>query len=481
MTPPDPDPDLPGPSTRSVHATESVDPATRSVNPTTDRFEAKVAALEGAARGTSFTTGEMSAAEQAVLDLVAEDALLDLLADLVAVPTTSAAEGPGQQLAADRMAAAGLDVDRWTIDIAALSQHPAFSAEFDRVDPIGVLGRMGSGQGPTLLIDGHIDVVPAGTETDWSSPPFTATVSEGRVVGRGTCDMKGGVAAALVALDAIRRAGVRLAGTVLLGTVVGEEDGGSGTLALLQHLRAAGVQPDGCLIPEPTHLAVVPAAAGALSWRITVRGQSAHGCLREEGVSAIERFAVVHAAVLALEQRRNQRTADPLFGWLDRPFAICGGRIEGGDWPSSECDWLTWEGRYGVAPGEDLTAARGQLEQAVSDACATDPWLAVHPATVEWWGGQFLPGATPADAVIVGTATQAATAVLGRAPLVRGMPYGCDLGLTLNVGGIPTVVFGPGDIRDAHRPDESVAVADLVTAARTIALIAMRFCGVRSA
>lgn len=419
----------------------------------------------------------LSPAEEAVVAAVAEGPLLDLLAELVALPTVSAQEEAGQRALADRLDAAGLRTETWTIDVPALQQHPAFSAEFDRVDPLGVIGRLGRGEGPTLLLDGHIDVVPAGIESDWSSPPFTATRRDGRIVGRGTCDMKGGLAAAVIALEAIRSVGVDLAGTALLAGVVGEEDGGSGTLALLQHLQQEGTTADGCVIMEPTGLAVVPATAGALSWRITVRGQSAHGCLREEGVSAIERFSVVHQAVLDLERRRNDRTPDPLFAWLDRPYAICGGRIEGGDWPSSECDWLTWEGRYGVAPGEDLDRATEELEQAVVDACADDPWLAAHPATVEWWGGQFLPGATAPSAPIVTTAVGAAAAVTGREPEVKGMPYGCDLGLTVGVGGIPTVVYGPGDIRDAHRPDESVAVADLLTAARAIAVTTLRFCG----
>ncbi|HUG83575.1 MAG TPA: ArgE/DapE family deacylase [Euzebya sp.] len=421
---------------------------------------------------------QLSAAEQRVLEAIRPSALLDLLADLVAQRTVSAAEEAGQRLVAQRLAGMGLQVDTWTLDVADLQRHPAFSAEVERVDPLGVVGRMGRGTGPVLLLDGHIDVVPPGIAADWSSPAFLATVTDGRVVGRGTCDMKGGLAAAMIALQAIGSAGVQLAGTALLASVVGEEDGGCGTLGLLMRLQDQGLTADGCLIMEPTDLAVVPASAGALSWRITVRGQSAHGCLREEGVSAIERFAVVHAAVLGLERRRNSRTPDPLFAWLDRPFAICGGRIEGGDWPSSECDWLTWEGRYGVAPGEDLATARAELEAAVAHACASDPWLAAHPATVEWWGGQFLPGVTPLGERIVATTRDAATATIGHEPLVRGMPYGCDLGLTVGVGGIPTVVFGPGDVRDAHRPDESVAVADLVAAARTIAVTAMRFCGV---
>ena len=412
--------------------------------------------------------------ERAVLAVIDADVVVERASELVAVPSLSGEETAAQELVAGQLERAGLAVETWDIDMPALADDPWFSAEVDRTTARGVLGRLGSGDGPTLLLDGHVDVVPAGDPGDWTTPPFEPSVRDGRLYGRGACDMKGGLAAAVVAAEAIRAAGVELAGTLAIAPVVGEEDGGSGTLALLRRGAAA----DGCVIMEPTALAVVPAVAGALSWRITVRGRSAHGCLREEGVSAIERFLPVHRAVLDLERRRNAIEAGDLFGWLDRPFAICGGRIAGGDWPSSEADWLTWEGRYGVAPGEDLETARATLEGAVAGAAEDDPWLRDHPPTVEWVGGQFYPGATDLDAPIVTAVREAAAGVLGHQPELKGMPYGCDLGLTLNVGGIPTVVFGPGDIRDAHAPDESVSVDELLACAHTLAVTAMRFCGV---
>lgn len=244
--------------------------------------------------------------ESAVLREIDESRVVEIASRLVAVPSLSDEETVGQELAAGMLTDAGMEVDTWEIDVPALSRHPYYSAEFDRATALGVLGRSGGGVGPTLLIDGHIDVVPTGDPTGWTSPPFEPTIRDRRLYGRGTCDMKGGIAAAIHAVEAVRDAGVRLAGSVLVAPVVGEEDGGCGTLALFEH----GVRADGCVIPEPTSLAVVPAVAGALSWRIRVRGRSAHGCLREEGVSAIEMFHPVHEAVLDLEQRRNDREAD---------------------------------------------------------------------------------------------------------------------------------------------------------------------------
>ena len=421
----------------------------------------------------------LDAVERAVLEHIDADRVVALTSALIAEPSLSGEELGGQRLAAQQFADAGLQVETFDADLDTLRAHAAYSAEVERDRVQGVLGRTGQGRsaadgGGSLLIDGHIDVVPTGEPGDWTSGPFDPEVRDGRLYGRGACDMKGGLAAAIHAVEAIRAAGVELAGTVTLSSVMGEEDGGSGTLASLLY----GVTADACVIPEPTDLAVVPASAGALSWRINVPGRSAHGCLREEGVSAIEMFHDVHQAVLALEARRNDRAADALFNWLDRPFAICGGRIVGGDWPSSEADWLHWEGRYGVAPGEDLAAARAEFEAAVAEVCAGHPWLEEHPATVTWWGGQFLPGATGLDEPIVTTVRAVAEAVEGREPLVRGMPYGCDLGLTLGVGGIPTVVFGPGDVRQAHTVDEYVPVAQLEASARVLAVTILRSCGI---
>lgn len=414
----------------------------------------------------------LSPVERAVCRAITAEAVVALASELIAIPSLSAEEGPIQDWLAARLPELGLATRTLDLDMAALAEHPAFSAEVERTEAAAVLGRIGSGAGRALLIDGHVDVVPAGRPEDWQTPTFAPSVRAGRLYGRGACDMKGGLAAAAVALAAIAASGTELSGSATLACVVGEEDGGSGTLGVLER----GIRADGCIIAEPTGGAVVPAVAGALSWRITVRGRSAHGCLREEGVSAIERFGVVHRAVLDLETRRNARPA-PGFEWLERPFAICGGRIEGGDWPSSECDWLIWEGRYGVSPEEDLDAARAEFEAAIASASAGDPWLAEHPASVEWWGGRFLPARTSLDDPVVASTLGAVADVTGSRAPIRGMPYGCDAGLTVGVGGIPTVVFGPGDIRDAHAPDESVAVADLVSAAQVLAVATLRFCG----
>jgi len=416
----------------------------------------------------------MQSIEKRVLDAIDIDGMLAYLCELVAVRSLTGQETAAQQNVAQKMEQLGLAVDVWELDFAQLSQHPAYCAEVDRTHGLGVVGIIGEqAGGRDLILNGHVDVVPAGDEANWDYPPWQATITNGRVYGRGALDMKGGLCCALFAAKAIRDAGVRLKGRLLVESVIGEEDGGAGTLAAVLH----GYRADGAVVVEPTELIVSPAQAGALNFRVTVPGLSAHGALREEGVSAIEKFMPIYHAIMALEAERNWEADDPLFDDYNVPYPICIGTVQGGDWASSVADWLTFEGRYGVAVGEDTAAARRLLEETVAKAAQADPWLRDHPPKFEWWGGQFEPAGISPDDPIVKTVSGAFENVAGRAAPIKGMPYGADMRLLVNQGQTPTVLFGPGDVRNAHRPNEYVPIAELEIAARTLALAALRFCG----
>ena len=413
----------------------------------------------------------LTSTESAVLDNIDRDGLLEDLSALIAFPSLGGGETPIQEWMSARLQSMGLEVDAWQIDFNALRTHPAFSMEVPREHGMGVVGTLGSGSGPTLILNGHVDVVPVGDTAQWTSDPWRAAIRDGVVVGRGACDMKGGIAAALAACRALIASRVQLRGRVALHSVIAEEDGGAGTLAtILRGHRGAGA-----LSMEPTELRLAPAHAGALSFRIRVPGLSAHGCVREEGVSAIEAFRPVHDALLALEAERNTRLRQPLFERYRLPYALSIGRITAGDWPSSVPDLLVCEGRYGIAPGEEPAEAQRAFEQAVDAAAQQHPYLRDHRPAIEWWGGQFLPARTADDATVVTTTLAAIRDVTGCVPPVEGMPYGADMRLLVNQAGIPTVLFGPGDVRHAHRPDEFVPIADLLVVARVVALTALRF------
>ncbi|HSW29335.1 MAG TPA: ArgE/DapE family deacylase [Longimicrobiales bacterium] len=414
--------------------------------------------------------------EARVADALDVDGMADAAQRMVRIPSWGGEETPAQELMVTLMAGIGLEVDAWEIPLDEVAAHPAYASEIERTRALGVVGTLpGSGGGRSLILDGHVDVVPPGDAALWTHPPFGGVVEGGRLYGRGSVDMKGQLVAGLFALDALRRAGVVLTGDVHLFSVVGEEDGGMGTLASI--LR--GYRADGAVVMEPTELIVAPAQAGCLNFRVRVPGRAAHGAVREEGVSALEKLFPVYHALEELERERNRRLGgDPLFARYRTPFAICVGTVHGGDWASSVPDHVAVEGRYGVAPGEEPEAARKEMAATLAAAAAADPFLRDHPPVLEWWGGRFLAARTEPTHPLVESLRGAAAAVLGRDVPLEGMTYGADMGLLANVAQVRTVLFGAGDVRRAHRPDEYVDVADLTAQARALSVAAMRFCGV---
>ena len=343
----------------------------------------------------------MNEIEQAVIDALDFPGLLQALDRLVRIPSVSGsvAEVTVQEETAVLMQSLGLNVDSWQIDFDELKKHPAYTAEIERTSGLGVIGSYGNGEGSSLILNGHTDVVPAGEMDRWQYPPWQATVNEaeGRVYGRGTLDMKGGLCCALFAVKAIIDAGVQLRGKVMVQAVIGEEDGGAGTLAAVLHSPKA----DAAIVVEPTELTIAPAQAGAYNFRVTIPGKAAHGAMRFEGVDPLEKFILVYQAILELEQLRNRDVDHPLFSSYSVPYPICVGKIQGGVWASTVAESLTFEGRYGVKVGETPETSKQQFEEHLWTAVQHDPWLKENPPVVEWWGAQFDPAEIPADHAIV--------------------------------------------------------------------------------
>ena len=419
----------------------------------------------------------MTPEERRAAEAVDAGRLFRILGDLIAIESVANRETPAQERVAEEMRSIGLETDVWEIDFARLRRHPAYTADVDRHEGLGVVGTMGHtdprGEGRTLILNGHIDVVPAGEVERWTHPPFELTRHAGRLFGRGVVDMKGGLCCALEAAQALRDAGVDLDGALQIQSVIGEEDGGSGMLATIER----GHTGDGAIVVEPTQFVIAPAQAGALSFRLTVAGLAAHGALREEGVDPVEKFIPVFQRLRALEAARNRDVADPLFRAEALPYALTMGRLRAGIWPSTVAESLVVEGRFGVAPGEDLAEARRALEDAVAEAADGDAWLLDHPPAVEWVGAQFAAARTDESDPVVSALAGAVQTLGGTEARLGGMRYGADMRLLVNQGHVPTVLFGPGDVRRSHRPDESIRARDLVEAARILAVAAIRFCG----
>lgn len=405
--------------------------------------------------------------------------IVRFLSDVFTVPSVSgsAEENELLQRSSVDLYADDLHVDIRPIQVDDILARPdAPGVEVPREEAWGLVGRLpgGGGGGSTLMLNAHIDVVPPGDLAAWSTPdPYSGRATAKTVYGRGACDMKGGLVAALFAVRTLRRVGVPLRGDLLLALVQGEEDGGLGSYAMLDR----GWRADACVIPEPTSLDLVPASAGCLMFRLVVHGAATHGARRTEGVNAIEKFWPVMQGLAALEQRRNA-SVDPLMRRWQLAYPLSVGRLTAGDWPSSVPDLLVAEGRYGVALDETMESARAELEQAVADVCRRDAWLRDHPVEVQWWGGHFEPGRCVGGTDLLERVRDAHGRVDKRSPEEWGAPYGSDLRL-LSAAGIPTVHYGPGDAALAHGPDEAVAIAEVLTSTQALALLALDVCGVR--
>ncbi|MEV5357275.1 ArgE/DapE family deacylase [Streptomyces sp. NPDC093516] len=420
----------------------------------------------------------LSDEEAAALAEIDEAALARTLQELIAVPsvTGSAAESELQHQLAGRLEWLGLETDLWSMDLPALRAHPDFpGTEAPRDEAWGLVGTTpDGGDGPTLILQGHVDVVPPGDPASWDGDPFVPRVTGDEVHGRGACDMKAGIAAQLAALGAIRAAGIRLRGRVAAHFVVGEEDGGLGAFGTLQR----GHRGDACVIAEPTAGTLITANAGALTFRVTVPGRAAHASSRERGVSAIDAYLPLHRALARLETVRNT-DPDPLLAEYPIPYALSVGTVRSGDWASSVPDLLVAEGRLGVRLDEDPADARRALEECVAEACAADPWLRAHPPAVTWPGGQFAPGRLPDGHRLPGVLRGAWSDTAGGPALrERGATYGSDLRL-YTAAGIPTLQFGPGDIQVAHSAQERVSVRETLAVARALVVGVLRTVGTK--
>ncbi|MEV6281416.1 ArgE/DapE family deacylase [Kribbella sp. NPDC051770] len=411
--------------------------------------------------------------ERAVLAALDDDLIVEELRELVRIPSVdgTAEENVAQEWVVGRLSTLGMTVDHWQFDLPAIVGDPAFPGmEVARSDAWGCVGTLGDGT-PGLIFNGHVDVVPPGDLALWpDGDPYSARVTDGIMWGRGTCDMKSGIAAILGAVRAVVASGIELRRPLAVHTVVGEEDGGLGTFATLRrgHTGAA------CLIAEPTAGTVIPANAGSLTFRLEVPGLATHGSTRTRGISAIEKFEPVHAALRELEAARN-REPHPLLAHLDLANPLSIGRVTSGDWASTVPDQLMAEGRYGVRLGEPVEEARAAFEETVAAACEKDDWLRDHPVKVSWPGGVFASGLLPEGDPLLADTLQAIADTGAGAAEVRGGPYGSDL-RQYAAAGVPTLQYGPGDVRVAHATDEHVALAEVLHCARVYALLAVRRC-----
>jgi acetylornithine deacetylase/succinyl-diaminopimelate desuccinylase family protein len=323
---------------------------------------------------------------------------------------------------------------------------------------------LAGGAGPGLLLLGHTDVVPVGD--GWTVDPFGAQVRDGRLYGRGSTDMKGGLAACVVAMSALRRAGAALSGPVELAALVDEEEHGLGVRRFVADTTGAYAA---CVVAEPTDLQTIVAARGDAYLDIVVHGSAAHSGRPDDGRNAI----YGGAAVIASLQRWHEElthAAHPLVG----PPTWSVGLVAGGQGVSTVPAVCRIGADRRLLPGESATQVLADLRDRVAELGLERQGLRVEVAM-----SMDMPGfETPPDHPVVVGADAALRAAGGPGLPLGGWTAACDGGFVARDLGVPTVVLGAGSVNDqAHRSDESVGVAELVVAARAYALTALRLLG----
>ncbi len=422
-------------------------------------------------------------AARAILDAVAarEADAERMLARLVAHPSTLGNEAS----CLDEMAAIygeiGLAPRRVPTDPAALASHPGFSPpliSYEGRDNVVAVHTPKEKRGRSLMLQGHIDVVPEGAADLWASPPYQARIANGRMYGRGAGDMKAGVVSYLMAYQAIRDAGLSPAAEVQMAAVIEEECTGNGALAVMQALP----KPDAAIIPEPgpEHIALYTAEVGVVWAWVTVTGRPTHVREMHAGVNAIEAANIIAARFKEYEAKANAaELIHPAFHGNNHPVNVNFGTVEGGEWNSSVPTRARIGMRVGLMIGNPARKVAAEIEALVADA-ATDPKLRGAKVKVEFKGFMADGCTFPVDSPLHQAVIRHHDGIVGGAPRTYAASGLTDGRFYELYQSTPCCVYGP-DAADIHGIDESVGLASMHQVTRVLALTIAEWCGLERA
>lgn len=411
--------------------------------------------------------------------------MIELLGDLVERETVIGNERPGQEVIIDTFEEMGLEPDVWTPQIEQLCDHEAFfkTQPYQEVGyenrPNVVATVEGVGGGPTLALSGHMDVVPA-TKSEWDYDPFSMEQVGERLYGRGTGDMKGGIAAFVHSIDCLRELGITLKGDLYLQTTLEEEDGGvGGLLSVLER----GYKPDGAIIAEPWGVPNLGmASAGVRYFEIRVSGKSAHVGYGYEGVNALDKARTIYDALRELDAERKERIdyepayrLEPRMKGHETNLNI--GMIEAADWPAIIPGSVVMTGRLGWPPGEEAKEVIAELRDTIEHAIEGDEWLEANPPELEFFGLRADPHEADPSTELLQTAMQNAEWVTGREGIFHGGSAGNDTRYYKRYYDIPATSLGP-EANAIHGANEYVTVTSLLETAKAIAATTIDYCGI---
>ena len=400
--------------------------------------------------------------------------------DLVRCPSTRGREASAQDLMAHAFKDHGYDVDRFKLDPDLLKTHEGHSpimVSYENAWSVVGSSRPQNPTGRSLIMNGHVDVVPEGPHETWKTAPFDPVIKDGWMYGRGAGDMKSGVVANLYAMAALRRAGVRPAGTVHMESVIEEECTGNGALSCI--LR--GYHADMVLISEPTGERLVSAQTGTIWMQVLVRGQPVHASVAGTGQNAIEACVPLWSAIHALEAEWNRpENKHPAFADVPHPINVVISQIEGGDWTSSVPSWCRFNVRVGLYPDIDPAEIQAALTNCIAEASKGHPILSANPPEIGWHGflsrGYVLRGGEEGQATLETAHRTVHGAALARTPLTAVT----DSRFRGLYDDTPGLVYGP-IAENIHGYDERVDIDSIRRCTQAMALFIADWCGVETA
>lgn len=401
--------------------------------------------------------------------------ILGFLQRLISIPSVTGNEGEIQEFIAGKIGRMGLTLDVWEPDISDLKNYvgyvPVTGDYKNRPNVVGV--KTGTGDGNSLLFNGHVDVIPPGPIDAWSHDPWGGEVDGGRVYGRGASDMKSGLAAMTMALDAIIKSEIELRGDIILEYTVDEELSGNGTLACIQR----GYKADAGVSCETSNLRVQPASIGRIWFDISIIGKPAGIQRRWEGVNAIEKGYKIVEAVSSLEERRVNSLSHPLYPDTREALPCMVGMFQAGSFPSAFPDTCLLKGSLATLPGEKSEDVKRDFIEHIREAAQHDPWLREHPPEVRFLGYFAEPSEIPAEHPIVKRTSSSFREVTKREPTISGRLGAADTRFLSTYGETPTVIFGPGSTEQMHAVNEWVRIDDLITATKVLAITMIDWSG----
>ncbi len=404
------------------------------------------------------------------------------LSELTSHPSLRGQEQSAQDFMTAELTERGHEIDRWQIDVADIQHLPGFSPVLGPYeDAVNVVGthRSKTQKGRSLILNGHIDVVPTGPLEMWDSPPFEPRIADGWLYGRGGGDMKAGLASNLFALDALSACGLAPAADVFYQSVVEEECTGNGALACL----ARGYTADAALIPEPFSEHLVTAQLGVIWFQVHLKGRPTHVAYAGSGANAIEAAIPLIDALHKMEHRWNaadKRPAD--YAHMDHALNLNVGKFEGGDWTSSVPAWSTFDVRMGVFPGQSIEAAKAEIEEVILDAARENEFLRNSLPEIVYHGFHAEGYALSQDSSVMAASAvsaldEAHQSATGEALVREAITATTDARFFGLYADTPALVYGPR-AEAIHGFNERVDLESMRRVTKATAAFIVRWCGV---